>query len=352
MLLERRMLAHMVMLHYPITNGLILLMGWHRRYYPIFDKISSVIGVILAMQNSSNHKPLFGIGISPSVAELEQQLALVDYVDEAGLDLISIQDHPYNSEFLDTWTLLSVIGGRTKHIRLMPNVANLPLRPPAMLAKAAASLDILTSGRVELGLGVGAFWDAIVSYGGPRHKPGEAVDAFIEAVAIMRAIWTDRNQASYAGTYYQLNNARTGPAPAHAIGIWVGALKPRMLRLTGQLADGWIISSPRIPPEQVPELNALIDKGAEKAGRSPSAIRRGYNVAGAIVNGNTIRSKQKGIIIGGVDHWVTELTHYYRHLRMDLFNFSPINDGDESQIRLFTEQVVPATRAALGFPEK
>ena len=66
-------------------------------------------------------------------------------------------------------------------MRVAPNVANLPLRPPAVLAQAVASLDILSDGRAELGLGAGAFWDAIVAVGGPRRSPGEAVEALEEA---------------------------------------------------------------------------------------------------------------------------------------------------------------------------
>ena len=75
--------------------------------------------------------------------------------DRAGLDLVGIQDHPYQRRFLDTWTLISTLVPVTEHIRLFPDVANLPLRPPAMLAKAAASLDVLSAGRVEMGLGRG-----------------------------------------------------------------------------------------------------------------------------------------------------------------------------------------------------
>lgn len=303
-------------------------------------------------QEPSKHPPMFGIGILPTAVGYERQMALVDYAEDAGLDLISIQDHPYNPGFLDTWTLLSVIGGSTSRVRLMTNVANLPLRPPAMLAKGAATLDILTGGRVELGIGAGAIWDGIVSYGGPHHEPREAVDALAEAIAVIRSVWSDGNETSYEGTYYHLDHARTGPAPPHPIRIWVGALKPHLLQLTGELADGWIVSSPRIPPDQVPELNALIDRGAERAGRSPSAIRRGYNLSGAIDGRDSIRSTSRGLIIGNVDLWVAELSSYYQHLRMDIFNFSPMNEDVEDQIQLFAEEVVPATRAALGFPER
>src|SRR5919112_1957380 len=71
--------------------------------------------------------------------------------DQAGLDYVAVQDHPYQRRFLDTWTLLSYVAARTERVRLVPDVLNLPLRLPSVIAKSAASLDLLTRGRVELG---------------------------------------------------------------------------------------------------------------------------------------------------------------------------------------------------------
>ena len=121
------------------------------------------------MSPEARPKPLFGINVDPGAGARHLALDLAVLAHQSGLDFIGIQDHPYNGAFLDTWTLLAVLGARTSRVRLLTNVADLPLRPPAMLAKAAATLDILTEGRVELGLGAGAFWDAIASYGGPRR---------------------------------------------------------------------------------------------------------------------------------------------------------------------------------------
>jgi alkanesulfonate monooxygenase SsuD/methylene tetrahydromethanopterin reductase-like flavin-dependent oxidoreductase (luciferase family) len=89
--------------------------------------------------------------------------------DRAGLDLIGVQDHPYQRRYVDTWTLLSMIAAGTERVRVFPDVANLPLRPPAVLAKAAASLDVLSGGRAELGLGAGGFSEAIEAFGGPSR---------------------------------------------------------------------------------------------------------------------------------------------------------------------------------------
>jgi alkanesulfonate monooxygenase SsuD/methylene tetrahydromethanopterin reductase-like flavin-dependent oxidoreductase (luciferase family) len=118
------------------------------------------------------HQPEFGISITPAWPKQDEMLRLVTLADDTGLDLVGIQDHPYQWRFYDTWTLIAFLAGRTSRVRFFPDVTSLPLRPPAILAKAAASLDVLTGGRVELGLGAGTFWDAIVAMGVPGDLHG------------------------------------------------------------------------------------------------------------------------------------------------------------------------------------
>ncbi|HEX9561920.1 MAG TPA: LLM class flavin-dependent oxidoreductase [Candidatus Dormibacteraeota bacterium] len=223
----------------------------------------------------------FGYFINPDATQpvraLEQAIK-ADVADVAGVDLIGIQDHPYQHRFHETWTLLSVIAARTSRVTLFPDVANLPLRPPAMLAKAAASLDLLSNGRVELGLGAGGFWPAIKAMGGPARTAGESVSALEEAIEVIRLFWTGGRGLKFDGRFYQLAGLNAGPVPAHAIGIWLGAYKPRMLRLIGRAADGWVPSLGYLTPEQLAEAGARIDEAAREAGRDPSAIRRVLNV--------------------------------------------------------------------------
>ena len=78
-------------------------------------------------------------------------------------------------------------------------MANLPLRPPAVMAKAAASLDVLSGGRFELGLGAGGIPDVIASFGGPRRTPGEAVEALDEAIDVIRLLWSEERSVSFDG---------------------------------------------------------------------------------------------------------------------------------------------------------
>jgi alkanesulfonate monooxygenase SsuD/methylene tetrahydromethanopterin reductase-like flavin-dependent oxidoreductase (luciferase family) len=115
----------------------------------------------------------FGVFITPAADQAAKVVELARLADPVGLDLVTFQDHPYQARFLDTWTLLSVVAAQTNNVRLAPNVANLPLRPPFMLARAVATLDILSGGRAELGLGAGTFWDAIAAAGGARLTPGQ-----------------------------------------------------------------------------------------------------------------------------------------------------------------------------------
>ncbi len=125
----------------------------------------------------------FGISLVPNASELDAIRVTVAAADRSGLDLVGIQDHPYQWRFLDTWMLMATLLAETERIRLFADVTNLPLRPPAMLAKQAATLDVLSGGRFELGLGAGNFWDAIAAMGGPRRTPGQAVAALEEAIA-------------------------------------------------------------------------------------------------------------------------------------------------------------------------
>ncbi len=283
----------------------------------------------------------FGISITPDWSKQDELLALARAADTTGLDLIGIQDHPYQWRFHDTWTLISFLAGVTSRVRFFPDVGNLPLRPPAILAKSAASLDVLTGGRVELGLGAGGFWDAIEAMGGPRRSPAEAVEAIEEAIDVMRLVWSGARGVRYDGRHYRLSGVHTGPRPAHEIGIWVGAARPRMLDLIGRKADGWVPSAPWAPPESLPEYLRRIEEAATLAGRDPSSIRRVYNLMGSIGPSTGER------FVGPVAYWVEELTGVAR-TGMDAFIFWPSGNDPVRQVEMFASDVVPAVRAAVS----
>ena len=281
------------------------------------------------------HDLSFGIFVTPQADAGPHVIELARRADAAGLDWVSVQDHPYQPAFLDAWTLLTAIATSTEHIGVFPNVANLPLRPPAMLARAAASLDILSGGRVELGLGTGAFWDAIAAMGGPRRTAGESVDALREAIAVIRALWTPGRGARLHGKHYDLNGAKPGPFPVHQVGIWVGAYKERMLRLTGELADGWLPSSPYAPPEQLAAMNAVIDAAAIDGGRPPAAVRRIYNIAGSFGGSGT------GFLAGPPKVWAEQLAGLALDEGMSGF---VLMADDTLTVERFAAEVAPSVR--------
>src|SRR5580693_10617028 len=281
------------------------------------------------------HDLLFGVFLAPLAQQADAVLALARRADEAGLDMVSVQDHPYNPQFLDAWTLLTTIAATTSRVRVFPNVANLPLRPPAVLARQVATLDILSGGRAELGIGAGAFWDAIEAMGGPRRSAGESVAALREAIGVIRALWTPGRGARLTGDHYSLHGAKPGPFPVHDIGIWVGAYKERMLRLTGELADGWLPSSPYAPPEQLAGMNAIIDRAASDAGRSPQDVRRLYNISGSFAGSGS------EFLQGPPKVWAEQLTGLALDEGISGFILTA---NDTQTIDQFAAEVVPAVR--------
>ncbi len=296
--------------------------------------------------------PLLGISIDPSAADPQEPIRRARLADDHGLDLISVMDHPYNRKLFDSWTLLTVMAANTERVRVGTNVLNLPLRSPAMLAKMAASLDLLSGGRLELGLGAGAVWDGIVAFGGPRRSPGEAFRSFKEALEILRGMWDHAGASfSYDGDFYKVKGAKPGPAPAHPIPIWVGGYGPRMLRLTGRQADGVIVSYNYLPPEKLSELNRRIDAGAEEAGRDPAEIRRGYNLMGVIDLGRDDTGGSglsDDYLKGTPDDWVAAISGFYYEYSMDTFNFWPVAGNQRLQIETFAREIAPAVREAVA----
>jgi len=293
----------------------------------------------------------FGISVVPATATLDRIRALVRTADAAALDLVGIQDHPYQRRFLDTWSLIPALLAETERIAFFTDVANLPLRPPAVMAKAAATLDVLSGGRFELGLGAGGFPDVIAGMGGPRRTPGEAVEALDEAIDVIRLMWSSERSVSFAGRHYRLDGARPGPQPAHPIGIWLGAFRPRMLRLTGRKADGWLPSLGVLTRDELRAGNERIDAAAEQAGRDPRSIRRIINVQGLIGDGPapSRASLPVGYLAGeplaGPPDWWIETVAGFVADGFDTLVLWPV-DGAPDQVELLAGEIVPRLRSA------
>jgi alkanesulfonate monooxygenase SsuD/methylene tetrahydromethanopterin reductase-like flavin-dependent oxidoreductase (luciferase family) len=176
--------------------------------------------------------------------------------------------------------------------------------------------------------------------GGPVRSGPESVDALEEAIEVIRLMWSGERSVSFSGKHYSLDGVHPGPKPAHPIGIWLGAYGPRMMRVVGRLADGWIPSLPRMPLEDVPPRREAIDAAAEKAGRDPASIRRIANVSGKITDGPT-----DDWLEGPPEHWVEELSRLHADFGFDGFVMS-VGDDALEQIGLFATEVAPAVRSA------
>jgi alkanesulfonate monooxygenase SsuD/methylene tetrahydromethanopterin reductase-like flavin-dependent oxidoreductase (luciferase family) len=288
----------------------------------------------------------FGISVVPVAADHAQIVEHVLIAERAGLDLVGIQDHPYQRRFLDTFVLIADLLARTTRLRFFPDVANLPMRGPTMIAKAAVSLDVMSGGRFELGLGAGSFLDAVTGMGGPRRTPAEAADALEEAIPIIRAaldVGPERRVVRGPGPHYPVPGYPPGPPPAHRVEIWVGAYRARGLRLIGQLADGWVPSLGYMGIDAFREAAARIDEAAVAAGREPAAVRRIYNIGGALTDG----PRGEGPLDGPVTQWVETLSSWAVDPGVDAFIYWP---SDTASLERYAAEVVPAVREVLLKP--
>ena len=265
---------------------------------------------------------------------LEQAVA----TEALGYDLIGVPDHFDWPHYADQWTLLSAIVGRTERIEVFSCVSSLALRqPPAVLAKAAWSIDVIAPGRFHLGLGTGAL-PGIVTIDGPQWAPGESVERLREAIELIRLFWSGAEEVSYDGRYYRLAQAKLPTAPSSPIGIWLGVVKPRMLALTGRVADGWIPGMFSIDPELVRDDTERVDEAILAAGRELRDVRRVYNTIA-----KKLQPKSDGFLIGPAAQWVEQLTVAVLELGFDTI---VIGDREAPLAHLHTiaEEVIPAVR--------
>lgn len=282
----------------------------------------------------------FAAFITPSAGAVERTVQLAILSETVGFDIVAVQDHPYQDRFLDCWTLLTWIAARTERVLVMSSVLNLAIRSPAMVAKEAASLERLSGGRLELGLGAGYFWDRISAMA-PRRTRGQAVDAFAEAIAIVGGVWNvdEHSPLTVDGAYHRVEGLDRGPAPVRPIPIWIGADKPRMIAIAAAEADGVVISGVRTPGPSLREVNRQIDEAAIVAGRDPGSIRRSFGIRGEF------SSRSRGFLQGPPRQWVEELLS----LVVENGITTPMLVCDDAAtIERFAGEVIPALTEALG----
>jgi F420-dependent oxidoreductase-like protein len=182
--------------------------------------------------------------------------------------LMSDQDRPY----YEAWTLLAGLAAVTTRIRLGVMVTGNTYRNPALLAKEAVTVDHISGGRLELGLGAGWWEREHDAYGYDFPGPGELVDRLDEAVRIIEEL--QRNErTTFEGRYYRLDDAPFTPKPIQQprLPLLIGGRRPRMLRLVARYADGW---NTRRPVEEAAEMSRRLDEHCREIGRDPATLVR------------------------------------------------------------------------------
>lgn len=290
---------------------------------------------------------VFGFGAHSGTGEVPELLRAARQADRDGLDVFSLSDHPYVGGRLDAYSSVGFVLGATERLAGFANVTNLPLRPAAMLARTVTSLSVLSGGRVVLGMGAGGLWDRITDMGVPRLSPGEAVDAFEEAITLVKMLAGGGPPVTYRGRHYQVN--QIDPAPVAAPAVWTGSVGRRSLAATGRVADGWI------PGHAADWLSAryrasrpVIDEAAAAAGRDPREVRTIFNLPGRITDRSLAATRDaEGRWVGGSPgQWTEELAGaVIEHGAAGFMLFSPQGGTpDIASLARWAREVVPAVR--------
>lgn len=293
---------------------------------------------------------VFGFGAHSGIGETPDLLRLVQQADVDGLDLFSLSDHPYLGDRLDAYASIGFLLGRTQRIAGFANVTNLPTRPAPMLARTVTSLSALSGGRVVLGLGAGGRWDRIADMDVPRLSPGDAVDAFEEAIVLVKMLCGGGPPVTYQGRHYQVNGI--DPAPVAAPAVWTGSVGRKSLAATGRVADGWIPGhAADWLSDRYRASRPVIDQAATAADRDPREIRTVFNLPGLITELPLAATRDgDGRWIGGSPgQWAEELTGaVLEHGAAGFMLFSPPGGTpDIASLTRWGQEIGPAVREAI-----
>ncbi|ROO85468.1 luciferase-like monooxygenase [Actinocorallia herbida] len=293
----------------------------------------------------------FGFGGHTGLDETPELLRAVQRADRDGLDLFSVSDHPYLGSRVDAYAALGFLLGRTERIAGLANVTNLPTRPAPMLARTVTSLSALSGGRVVLGMGAGGLWDRIADMGVPRLSPGAAVEAFEEAITLVKLLSGGGPPVTFQGRHYQVERIEPSPEPAPP--VWTGSVGPSSLRATGRVADGWIPGhAADWLSERYRASRPLIDEAARSAGRDPREIRTVFNLPGRITERPLPATRDRdGRWIGGSPaQWADELTTAVLDHRASGFLLFPPGHAahDDASLGRWAREIAPAVREAIA----
>jgi len=294
---------------------------------------------------------VFGFGAHSGIDEAPKLLRMAQQADRDGLDMFSLSDHPYIGGRLDAYASVGFVLGSTQRLAGFANVTNLPLRPAPMLARTVTSLSALSGGRVVLGMGAGGLWDRISDMGVPRLSPGDAVDAFEEAIILVKMLAGGGPPVSYQGHHYHVN--QVDPAPVAAPAVWTGSVGRKSLAATGRAADGWVPGhAADWLSQRYRASRPVIDEAATAAGRDPRQVRTIFNFPGQITGRPLTATRDSdGRWIGGsAGQWAEELTGaVLEHGAAGFMLFSPEGGTpDIVSLTRWAREIVPAVREMIA----
>lgn len=285
---------------------------------------------------------IFGVGVPASAAPGDDPVGMAQEAERLGFDFVSTADHPCGGDpSYETTVMLTWIAARTSRIKVASRVLAVPFRRPAMVAKLAASLDLLSGGRFILGLGAGYSDQEITALGAEALSPGEKIDSLAEAIQVIRGAWT-RSGYTQDGRHHSVHDLEMEPKPDRTIPIWLGTFGRRALAVTGRFADGWIPSLGYMPVEEIPVMRRRIDDAAEAAGRPPAEIRSLLNL-GIRIDPD---AQPQSDAVTGSPRQVTSQLRDLLGLGFTGFNFLLSGPDRTAEMQRIAEDVLPSLRSA------
>jgi F420-dependent oxidoreductase-like protein len=305
-----------------------------------------------------------GVHVGQQAASMAELRSLWRRLDDAGVDWISVWDHLYEAPpaggTIDHFEALSTLGALaadTSRARIGCLVFCVLYRNPGLLAKAATTLDHISGGRFELGLGAGWHEPEAVAYGYDFPPVGQRLDQLEEALPLIRSLLT-QDRTTHSGEHFRTVDASCLPAPMQArLPIWIGGTgEKRTLRLAAQHADGW--NAAYVGADRYRELNAVADRWCESEGRDPTTLRRSVNLIFALTSDGTdvvevVRGQGFGPAapfladgaLGGPIDGVVERVGEYVSAGADEVNIALRAPWDEAMLDAYLE-LLPAIREA------
>jgi alkanesulfonate monooxygenase SsuD/methylene tetrahydromethanopterin reductase-like flavin-dependent oxidoreductase (luciferase family) len=270
--------------------------------------------------------PSFGIKTTPAGVGYDQIRRV--WLDADGIPEIEhawLYDHLLprvgdpSGPVYEGWTLLAALAAQTRRLRLGLVVTNNRIRLPAVLAKIAATLDVISDGRLDFGIGVGGLPNAALvapeydAYGIPIGPWSDAVASFAEACTLIRRMWTEE-VFDFDGRHYQLKGARCNPKPVQHPHppILIGGSGKATLRIVAEHADIWnALGSPRHSVEHLRQRSAVLDEQCEAIGRDPGRIVRSVQLLISYQDPAATRQTLGQLVGAGFSHFVLNLPAPY-----------------------------------------